>query len=133
MRIDHHICRWLAIASLIFSVSLSSLMPDVMTQLHAGAQSAVTEPSTGCCCRVSTAEGCGMACCIERDVPAPKPTPTPARSAQRDNTSLGAALAKVVLRDLDANLQARFALAESHAALSADESSLQAKHIRIDA
>lgn len=134
MRPIHHTCRWLALVSLIFSLGLSSFVPNAMAEVQSGAQ-VMTQEASDCCCETRNGRCCGMACCIVPEAPAPEPTPVPARGDHRDgeSTSLSLALAKSLLSDLEANAESRFAQAENRAACSADESSLQARHVRLNA
>lgn len=135
MRTIHHTCRWLALASLIFSLGLSSFVPHVMAEVQSGAHVTTAKQASDCCCDTRNGRCCGMACCVVREAPAPEPTPVPARGDHRDgeSTALSLALAKVILSDLEANSGSRFTRTENLAAFSTDESSLQARHVRLNA
>lgn len=127
--------RWAIAASLIVSLSLTELAPQMMVRADDGPVVAPTSPATKCCCGTADGRCCGMGCCVVRQAPSHQQPPVPNQRDDRDGRTNPFGLAFTNSLILFANsrdgLQLRRLI--SDVARSLAESSLQAEHIRINA
>ena len=121
--------RWLITASLMVSLGLTGLTPQMMVWAESGTVVSDAQESN-CCCGTETGFCCGMACCAVR-----APTPVPANDDNHDGRTcpLAIAFANAMLGSDNNGHGALFGRPSSNADRSLAESSLQAKHVRIDA
>jgi len=135
MRTIYRTTRWLVTASLIFSLGLAGLFPQMMVLAESGARVSVPQSPTKCCCGTKDGRCCGMGCCLARQAPAKEQCPCPNPKNPRDgqNNPLAVALAKAMLGESDEVGGASKRRLESDLVRSLAPSSLQAKHVRIDA
>lgn len=127
--------RWLITASLIVNLGLAGLFPRMMALADSGAHVEVAQKPTKCCCGTEDGRCCGMGCCMARQVPPKERCPSPNPKDSRDGQSnlLGWAAAKALLGAGGELGGSRFGPPESQVNFSLAESTLQAKHARIDA
>ncbi|REJ65696.1 MAG: hypothetical protein DWQ31_17310 [Planctomycetota bacterium] len=127
--------RWLVTASLIVSLGLAGLFPQMMVLTERGMRLSVSPSPTKCCCGTEDGRCCGMGCCLARQSPAKEqcPCPNPKNSRDGQNNPLAVALAKALLDEGDEAGRAGTGRPESDLAGSLAPSTLQAKHVRIDA
>lgn len=129
---NRHTIRWLVTASLIVSLGVTGLFPQMMAWAESGAVVVSAQQSTQCCCGTGTSQCCGMGCCGVR-APSPErgPSPFPAQDESR-TCPLAIAFAKAMIREGNNGHGALFARPLSDADRSSAESSLQAKLVRLD-
>lgn len=124
--------RWLLVGSLIVSLGMAGLLP--LGWQGAGARAATPQPPTRCCCGTQDARCCGMGCCAARQAPAKEPCPLPAKDGNRDGRihPLTIALATAVVTCLEDGRGSLSPRPSSDTDYSLAESSLQARHVRLD-
>jgi hypothetical protein len=131
MQSTHHTTRWLITAGLIVSLGLAGLFPPMAVWAVAS-----TAQQNGCCCGTETGDCCGTACCGMR-VPSPnKGAPsTPTNDNRRDGRygPLAVVIADGMKGSGNHRCGAFSGRQDSDAARPSAESSLQAKHVRLDA
>ena len=135
MRFIFRTTRWLVTASLMVSLGLTGLFPQMSVWADGGM--AISAPKkSNCCCGTETGSCCGMACCAVR-APSPtnEPMPIPAKDDNRNGRScpLAIALANAMTGSGGNGQGASIVRSSSDADRSLAESSLQAKHVRLDA
>lgn len=135
MRSVYHTTRRLVTASLIFSLSLAGFFPQMMVLAEGGTRVSVSQSPVKCCCGTEDGRCCGMGCCLARQAPAKEqcPCPNPKNSRDGHNNPLAVALAKAMLGESDEVGGASNRRPECDLVRSLAPSSLQAKHVRIDA
>lgn len=131
MYFNRHKTRWLVTVSLIVSLGLTGLFPQMMAGAASGVVVGPVQQSTQCCCGTETSQCCGMGCCGVR-APSPKKGPSPAPDESR-TAPQAIAFAKAMIGDGDNGHGALFVRPSSDADRSSAASSLQAKLVRLDA
>lgn len=134
MRTRYHTTRWLVTTSLIVSLGLAGLFPQMMVLAESGTRGASPQSSAKCCCGTEDARCCGTGCCVARQAPAKErcPSPNPKDTREGQNNPLSLAFAK----DLIGNSEIGglgFRDPGNRIIRSPAASTLQAKHVRIDA
>ena len=134
MRSVKHTTRCLLTAGLIVGLVLTGIFPPMAAWAGRGSRAAEPEKRAKCCCGTEDGRCCGMGCCLAREAPAQQPSPSPNPKDSRDgvNNPLALAFAQAILKNVDGSSRSRFTRAESGNSAPVD-SSLQAKHVRIDA
>lgn len=127
--------RWVAVASLIVSLSLMGLFPRVIVHADGGPVVAAALPATKCCCGTEDGRCCGMGCCAARQAPAKEQPPVPNQRDDRDGRTnpFALAFANSLIPFTTAHDDLHFRRLSLDVARSLAESSLQTQHIRINA
>ena len=131
---NHPTSRWLITASLIVSLGVTGLFPQMIVWADSGTHASALQ-STNCCCGTEDGRCCGMGCCVAREAPAKEPSPCPAKDDNgRGRTHpLAIGFAKAIIGSGDDASVALIGRPSSDADRSLAESSLQSKHVRLDA
>ncbi len=126
--------RWLVASSLIASLGLSGLFPQMIVWAESGSR-VVAQQAMECCCGTEDGRCCGMGCCISRQGPTsePCPCPFPKDSRNGQNGPMALALVKALFDDGGEESGSRLGRRETGLDRSLSESTLQTKHVRIDA
>ena len=132
--------RWLVTASLIVSLGLTGLFPRMIVRADQGVRVSSQEQPTQekpakCCCGTKDGRCCGMGCCVDRQSPSKEPCPFPNKRENRDGRSnpFAMAAAKALFECGNAGRGSLFGCPFSNVDRSRADSSLQARHVRIDA
>lgn len=135
MRTLYRTTRWLVTTSLIVSLGLTGLFPQMMVLAESGMRVKVAQGPTKCCCGTKDGSCCGTGCCMARHAPAKErfPCPNPKNTRDGQNNPLALAFAKALLGGNGEIGGLDFRHPENRVIRSPAESSLQAKHVRIDA
>jgi len=135
MRTLYHTTRWLVTTSLIVSLGLAGLFPQMMVLAENGTRVAFPQPSGKCCCGTEDGRCCGMGCCVARQAPAKErcPSPNPKDTRDGQNNPLSLALAKNLIGGDGEIGGLGLRHPENRILRSLAECSLQVKHVRIDA
>jgi len=90
--------RWIITASLLLSLSMTSLYPRLMTGGERTASATTNQGQKVCCCGTEDGRCCGMACC---QMPNPKQenTPTSPKPSEDRGQPLGLVLAADTMLD----------------------------------
>jgi len=139
MRSIDRTTRSLVTASLIASLGLAGLFPQMMVsaQMAAsakrGARVDVTQKPAKCCCGTEDGRCCGMGCCLARQAPPKEPSPCPTPTDTRDGQGNLLAPAAKALLATGPTGGSGSGFPERPWRVSLAESTLQAEHVRIDA
>lgn len=131
----HHTTRLLVTTSLIVSLGLAGLFPQMIVLAESGTHVGSPLPSGKCCCGTKDGRCCGMGCCMARQAPAKErcPCPNPKDSRDGQNNPFALAFVKALLGGNCEIGGLGFRDPENRILRSLAVCSLQSKHIRIDA
>lgn len=138
MFFNHRTIRWPVTASLILSFGVAALCPPPVEAAPSGTHVESQTPACQCCCCKKGGRCCGkcdMPCCAIRKVPAKEQTPRPSNDENRGwRTNLLACVgAKAPFACNETVNGSQFGTADSNANRSLADSTLQTRHVRLDA
>ena len=131
----HRTIRWLVTTGLIGSLACAGLVSQRTVMAEIGTRAAVPAQPVTCCCGTENGRCCGMGCCMNRQSPAKDSPPCPNRQDTRGgrNNLQVVSLSQQLCSAGGETRVSRFAHLEADVRCPLSESSLQAKHVRIDA